>query len=302
MNDELDNDARELLALVRNADPLPDAVRERVRGAAAAAIAAGTLTATTAAASSGAAGAAATGAKAGAVVTSAAKAGAIAAAKAGMGAGAAKILVAAVLITGVATTTVLVSAPQAPAPMEAGSIGAPGPSAPREGNVRARHSEEAASHAAPAPQPSAAPAEAQVPAVEARVSPPRAGLQIAGRDRRTPADRAPTPSAAETPRYVELAPAPEPVRDPALLESEILARAVAALGDGQPGAALTHLREHAEQFPHGVLAQERELSRIRALCALGDVTAAEGARRRFLGAWPASPLAAQARAVDCDGR
>lgn len=52
-------------------------------------------------------------------------------------------------------------------------------------------------------------------------------------------------------------------------EAELLARAQRALRSGQPGLALEVLAEHAQKFPRGALAQEREAARALASCKLG---------------------------------
>lgn len=53
-------------------------------------------------------------------------------------------------------------------------------------------------------------------------------------------------------------------------EAALLARARAALRDGDSAAALELARTHAERFPGGVLAEERWATEARALCGLGQ--------------------------------
>jgi RNA polymerase sigma-70 factor, ECF subfamily len=65
-------------------------------------------------------------------------------------------------------------------------------------------------------------------------------------------------------------PRQEPVAEPidALQqELDLMARARAALREGDPDRALSVLDEHAKRFPGGALKQERERSRLTALCA-----------------------------------
>ena len=52
-------------------------------------------------------------------------------------------------------------------------------------------------------------------------------------------------------------------------EVELLRRARAAANAGRHAEALTVLQEHKRRFPRGELAHERDMSRLRAYCALG---------------------------------
>lgn len=89
---------------------------------------------------------------------------------------------------------------------------------------------------------------------------------------------------------------------PSALESEIalLRDSDRALRDGTPSAALAKLDEHAQRFPHGSLAEERTVSRIVVLCALGRTAEARAAGNAFLAARPSSPHAGRVRA-SCAG-
>lgn len=89
--------------------------------------------------------------------------------------------------------------------------------------------------------------------------------------------------------------------DPIAEEVALLSEARAALGAGDAHAAISVLRRHARRFADGVLAREREVSWITALCVLGDDA---GARRRadaFLRDHGDSPHAAKVKA-SCGGR
>lgn len=89
---------------------------------------------------------------------------------------------------------------------------------------------------------------------------------------------------------------------PSGFESEIalLRESDRALREGTPNAALAKLDEHARRFPHGSLSEERTVSRIVVLCALGRTTEARAAGDAFLAARPSSPHAGRVRA-SCAG-
>jgi hypothetical protein len=64
---------------------------------------------------------------------------------------------------------------------------------------------------------------------------------------------------------------------------------------GDPRRALDLLDEHARTFPNGILAEERSVERVSALCTLGRVAEAREEATRFLRATPDSPLAESVR-------
>jgi hypothetical protein len=80
---------------------------------------------------------------------------------------------------------------------------------------------------------------------------------------------APLPASVlkKTPRRVNIveapAPAPAPPASTLTDESALLGRAVQALHAGQHEMAKTLLEEHAQRFPDGVLARERQRARLR---------------------------------------
>jgi hypothetical protein len=76
------------------------------------------------------------------------------------------------------------------------------------------------------------------------------------------------------------------------VEIPLIAEARAALASGSPARAYEPLARHARRFPRGVLAQEREVLLIQALCALGRAPEARDHERRFREAFPDSPHAA----------
>jgi hypothetical protein len=78
-------------------------------------------------------------------------------------------------------------------------------------------------------------------------------------------------------------------------EVRLMRNARGALGSGDAQQALGLLREHARRFPRGVLAKERDVSMITALCALGQTKAARVRADAFLKKHPRSPLAERVR-------
>jgi len=94
-------------------------------------------------------------------------------------------------------------------------------------------------------------------------------------------------------------PAPSPA-DSLQAERALLAKANAALRDGNPDAALAALGEHQKKFPRGVLEEERAATTVLALCATGRASEGKKSRDRFLTAWPRSVHAARVRAACAD--
>jgi hypothetical protein len=78
-------------------------------------------------------------------------------------------------------------------------------------------------------------------------------------------------------------------------EVDLIRAAQEHLHDGNAGAALATLAEHARRFPNGALREERQASRILALCQLGNVAAARAEADRFILEAPASPLVDRVR-------
>jgi hypothetical protein len=250
--------------------------RDRVGRAIAArlGLAAGTIAATTTATSASAAGAA--GAAAGASVVP------------GVGAGAA----ASILVTGTKWIGVV---------LLAGAVGA--------GGVSVYRMERTTTTSAPAvtsPPAQVTSPPAQVTSPQAQVAPPRRpGLApIAPAPGRPIAPEVP-PGAAVTPRTGS-DPAPEGSRPRTVFreapstgtvaqETRLLRLADQAMRSGDPRRALDLLDEHARTFPNGILAEERSVERVSALCTLGRVAEAREEATRFLRATPDSPLAESVR-------
>jgi hypothetical protein len=73
-----------------------------------------------------------------------------------------------------------------------------------------------------------------------------------------------------------------------LADEETLLLAARRAMRSSPSRAMEPLANHARLYPHGMLAQERELIRIQALLALGRREQAEHYRDRFESAYPGS--------------
>jgi hypothetical protein len=133
---------------------------------------------------------------------------------------------------------------------------------------------------APSASRSTAPVHAHVPPLDPAPNAPR--VQLA------PLDPAPS---LDSP-----APAPRRAAPSALdAESALLKRARERLEHGQPKAALDDVSLLASRFPHGELAQERDLVAIKALLALGQRDAAASRAADFLRLHPVSPYADSVR-------
>ncbi len=115
----------------------------------------------------------------------------------------------------------------------------------------------------------------------------------------TPEPIAPAPQLRSGPRTQapsEVVPAPEPVA-PSELAAEValLREARARLNSGDPEGALGRLAAHADRFPDGTLAEERDATRVLALCRAQRRDEARAAAERFLRDRPSSPLAPRVR-------
>ena len=84
-------------------------------------------------------------------------------------------------------------------------------------------------------------------------------------------------------------------------EVELLQRAQKALQANDASAALALLNEHAQRFPNGALAEERDAARVLALCGAGRQADAASAGAAFLSAHPDSPLASRVRSSCANG-
>jgi hypothetical protein len=145
---------------------------------------------------------------------------------------------------------------------------------------------------------------ATVAGATATAAPPEVVTPAPPRPARAPraAATGPADGAIEIDREVEdaaSAPPPATLRSADSLREEraLVARANAALRDGDPRAALGAVAEHARRFPDGVLAEERTATRVVALCELGRVAEADRARASFAARWPRSVHAARVHAA-----
>jgi hypothetical protein len=115
----------------------------------------------------------------------------------------------------------------------------------------------------------------------------------------------PASEGASLPEATELQPAPvrdapAPTRGALAEETRLLREADAATRAGEPARALSLLAEHARRFPQGVLAEERDVERLLALCAAGRTEEARTAAAELLQTRPRSPLAGRVRG-SCGG-
>jgi hypothetical protein len=113
----------------------------------------------------------------------------------------------------------------------------------------------------------------------AALAPEPRELRIAVEPHRAPEPRPERPRAAM--------PAPAEPEDTLAVEEALLEQARSELAIA-PTAALRQLDIHADRFPNGQLAEERDLLRVRAHVAAGDDAAARAAARAFLEAHPHS--------------
>lgn len=140
-------------------------------------------------------------------------------------------------------------------------------------------------------------------------APPRSTTPGTGTPGAPEAAAAPVPAAPETARVEpddarapmhrrgEPEPAPEPARrrphvepdepTPTLSDAEValLERARRLTQQGEHGAALAVLREHARSYPHSVLGPERTAEQVAVLCRMGAASA-ESARASFMAGDP----------------
>ncbi len=112
---------------------------------------------------------------------------------------------------------------------------------------------------------------------------------------------APARPSARTPVRATKPAVAKPSVDPVAEEVALLAEARSALGAGEASRAIGLLARHRKRFPDGLLARERDVSWITALCVLGRADEARKRADSFLRAHGSSPHAAKVRA-SCGGR
>lgn len=101
----------------------------------------------------------------------------------------------------------------------------------------------------------------------------------------------PSPS-SETPTIDETTTVDEPTL---AAELRLMRTAMSHMRREAWNEALEAFERHAEEFPQGALAPEREVGRAEALCKAGRTTEARQVVDRFLGAHASSPLRTRAR-------
>lgn len=110
----------------------------------------------------------------------------------------------------------------------------------------------------------------------------------------------PAPEAAAEPSSpaTHAAPSSRPPNAPSIKQELDLVRgAQQRLNRGEPQAALALLAEHAQKFPSGVLWEEREASRVFALCQMGNAAGARALADTFVRRAPKSPFVDRVRAA-----
>lgn len=105
---------------------------------------------------------------------------------------------------------------------------------------------------------------------------------------RAPASAAEPPAPKKSER--DAAPRRSPTADAHNQELGVLQRARAAVASGQFSTALEAIAEHQRRFPAGLLQEEREALRVKALAGLGETEDARKAARRFRERFPNSVL------------
>jgi hypothetical protein len=92
-------------------------------------------------------------------------------------------------------------------------------------------------------------------------------------------------------------PLPAPIPDTLARELALLRAARTALDRGAPADALAALDLHTVRFPEGTLRQERLLTRVLALCALGRTSEARASAQQLAAIAPSSPHLARLRST-----
>jgi hypothetical protein len=150
--------------------------------------------------------------------------------------------------------------------------------------------------AVPAPNAHASSPEDHSSAIAARASDPVAASTVS--------TSSTAPTSTQSPAAIANAPSTmtAPAATGPTLDAEIalIQGAADALKKGEPGRALALAERHRSQFPNGTLAEERDVERVLALCALGRVAEAHDLAQSFLAAHPNSPQAERVRA-SCAG-
>ncbi len=190
-------------------------------------------------------------------------------------------LVSRALLVTMASPDVADTVPQAPFTVE------------ERAEERAEEPEALTTHRAPAPSITAPPASE---ALRDASTPSREDERETSSTRRTKRLSRPTPPPAQDSKE-EVDDGTASASSRIAAELKLIQAAERAQRDGDYARALERLREHEATFPNGQLFQEREASRISALCRLGGANAARAAELAadFLRRWPSSHLARRVR-------
>lgn len=141
------------------------------------------------------------------------------------------------------------------------------------------------------PSPSSTPATPRpVTAIEQPASPVAAPIEPSKPE---PEPAKPKPDHEPDQPATKLAPAPAQTASTLREEMRLLSKGRALLRDGDAAAALVLFASHESRFSAGVLAEEREVQRHEALCALGREADAKQLRADFARDYPGSPHAAK---------
>jgi hypothetical protein len=100
---------------------------------------------------------------------------------------------------------------------------------------------------------------------------------------------------AHPPAGLTASPPSAPSADAVEGEAALFAKVHAAIDSGNGAAALELLDRHERLYPDGVLADQRAVERVLALCTVGRVSASREAAERFLVEHPRSSQAAHVR-------
>ncbi len=167
-----------------------------------------------------------------------------------------------------------------------------------QNGMKAEPSASGASASAHVPAPRAEPLAVAQPEPESRAMPTPESLPASARtvDVR---DLPNSPSAA-TARSARAAPSRDAIDSSLEEESKILRAARTARLAGAPERSLALTNEHAERFPSGALAPERDAERISALCSVGRRDEARRQIGEFEARWPSSSLLERVR-TSCRG-
>lgn len=138
-----------------------------------------------------------------------------------------------------------------------------------------------------------APVEASVPAAEALAP---VVHEATVRDELPPREAASSTAPARSPRP-RPAVSPSPTSDDLAVEVALIKRATEAKAERRFADGLTALREHAQRFPKGVLADERMVLKAELQCAAGRVSEADALVERFLRERAGSALIGRMRNV-----